>query len=135
MKTKKYMYYLLLSLLLTGCLEWFADKAYFIRIINNSSRTIYVCADYILPDTLLPVNKPYLAEIKPKSKGNLHGFQFNDDAFKRLQNERLTIFILDKNDVDTFSWDYLRENNIVLKRYEGNGKELPHDNGLNIYYP
>jgi len=133
LKTWIYLFILVIvCVLLTGCP---VDQGYSIRIINNSSRTIYACAEYILPDTLLPVNKPYLAEIKPNKEGELHGFHFNDNAFKRLQKERLTIFILDKEQVNTYSWEYLRENNIVLKRYEGNAKEFPHDNGLSIHYP
>ena len=44
--------------------------------------------------------------------------------FKRLRNERITLFVLDKSVVDTYEWEYIRENNMILKRYEFNWQEL-----------
>jgi hypothetical protein len=132
MKKINYIFFLLAIILLTGCP---VDRDYFIRIQNNSSTAIYACAWYVLPDTLLPINKPHLVEIKSNKTGNIHGYQINDDTFSRLQHERLTIFILSKDVVDTNSWEYLRNNNLIIKRYEGNAEELPRDNGLSIHYP
>ena len=131
-KIRNITFLVVIIFLTTGCPM---DIEYSIRIHNGSNQTIYVCAWYVLPDTLPPVNKPSLIEIKSGKVGNLHGSHFNDNSFGRLEHERLTIFILDKTYADTYSWDYLRENYIVLKRYEGNAKEFPRDNGLNIYYP
>ena len=132
MRTTRYILFSLLCVLLTGCPM---DIWYAFNIVNNSNQTIDVCAAYVFPDTLLPVNKPDLIEIKPIKIGNLHGYHFNDDTFERFKKERLTIFILDKKDVDTYSWEYLREHDMVLKRYVGSANDFPFNNGLTIHYP
>jgi len=122
-----------LVLILRAC--WM-DIDWSIRIINNSNKTIYVFADFIYPEKSLPVDKPnYFREIKPKSMGNLRAQFFNDWGFKRFQQEKLTLFILDKDVVDTKTWEYIRENDIVLKRYEGRMDDFPRNNGVEVYYP
>ena len=121
-----------LALLMTACPM---DRQYSIRLKNNSNLTIYACAAYILLDTLLPISKLQLVLIDLNKIGNIHGYQVNDDTFKRLEKgERLTLFVLSKDSVDVHSWEYLRENNIILKRYEFNMEEL-NNMGGSINYP
>jgi len=130
-KTYK-IFYLLLSLLLTGCPM---DRAYFIRIKNHTNYTIYAYAEYIFPDTLLSANKPFLLEIQSNKIGNIHGYHVNDDTFSMLEGGRiLTFFILNKDSVDSYSWEYIREQNVILKRYEFNWEELEMMGG-SINYP
>jgi len=128
---KIYLIFFVLTVLLMGCPM---DIRYYIRIRNKSTQTIYVCADFVLPDTLLPIQKPYLVEIESNKIGNIQGYNIDDPKFEKFSKEKLTIFILDKNAVDTCSWEYLRENNLVLKRYEGKTEDFS-DNGVTINYP
>ena len=121
---------LLLSLvfLLTACP---IDREYSLTVKNTSNQTICVCAWYIFPDTLLPVNKPFCLEVKPNKIGSIHGHYVNDNTFKRLEKgEKLTLFVLSKDSVDVHSWEYLREHNVILKRYEFDKTEK-----LPIIYP
>lgn len=53
-----------------NCDDLFED-AYRIRIHNKSSRPISVYADYILPDTSLPQNKPWLKTIASNNTKNI----------------------------------------------------------------
>ena len=41
-----------------------------------------------------------------------------------LRGEVLTLFILDKDTVDSHSWEYIRKKNVILKRFEFNYQEL-----------
>lgn len=111
--------------------EWLAmDKTYGIFIQNNSIRAIYACADYILPDTILPVEKLPLTLVSPDEQELMYARNFNDEKLKRLKRgDVLTVFILDKNIVDGNSWDSIRINNMVLRRLEYN-KDMKW-----IYYP
>jgi len=127
---KTYLLLFVFALLLSGCL----DKWYCFYIKNNSEQTIYACVDFVFPDTLLPIQKPYLREITPNKTGEIHGYHINDPKFERFDKEKLTIFILDKNVVDTCSWEYIRENNLILKRYEGNRSEFVEYNGGKITF-
>jgi hypothetical protein len=138
MKTniKKIFSAVMLLLLLTSC-EKLVPMRQAIYVRNNSSQTIYYYAEYILPDTMLSVNKPrWLKEIAPGGIREFYDNEVNDKEFKRLDSgERITVFILDKNVVDTYEWEYIRENNMVLRRYEFLIKELYADNGRNVIYP
>jgi hypothetical protein len=123
-------------LLLFGSCEKFADRWYFIRVENNSSYPIYYHAAYILPDTMLSVNKPdWLRRVAPGEMREFYDHEIGDPKFERMYNERLTLFILDESVVDTCDWRYIRENNMILRRYEFLIKELYADNGRNVFYP
>lgn len=86
--------------LMSGSCEKFATHSNFIRIQNNSLQVVDCFASYILPDTLLPNNKPEFIEINPESINYLYGYDFNDDNFDRLKNEKLTIFFISKDTMD-----------------------------------
>jgi len=129
---KKIVLLLSLVLLLTACPF---DREYSITIKNNSDQTIYACAAYIFPDTLLPIEKPYLVKIEPTKIGSIHGYYVNDDTFSRFEKGSiLTFFILNEDSVNIHVWEYLKENNVILKRYEFNAQEL-NIVGMPILYP
>jgi len=93
--------------------EWMAtDKAYLIRVRNNSNQSVYYYTEYILPDTMLSVNKPHwLREVPSGQQREFYDTEVNDKKFKRLKSgERITLFILDKDIVETHKWEYIREN-------------------------
>ena len=131
---KKNILLLLLGMfLLFGSCEKLIPTYYSIRVHNNSDQTIYYYAEYILPDTTLSINKPrWLYKVNPGKADEFYDSDVNDEKFKRMKNERITLFVLDKNVVDTYEWEYIRENNMILRRYEFLIKELY---AGNVFYP
>jgi len=124
-------------LLLTACP---IDKGELIWVKNNSNQTIVVTAGYILPDTLLPEKYRRLVTISVNKSDYIEESYVEGVGFQRMKNgERLTLFVLSKDSVDNYSWEYIRENNVVLKRYEFNWAELEMmgDGGKNrtVTYP
>jgi hypothetical protein len=132
---KNILLFLFGMLLLLGSCEKLMPGRQAIYVRNNSSRTIYYYAEYILPDTMLSVNKPrWLKEVAPGGIREFYDSEVNDKEFKRLDSgERITVFILDKTTVNTYKWEYIRENNMILKRYEFNEEERKAMGGKVIY--
>jgi len=110
-------------ILLTACPM---DTAELLWIKNNSNQTIVVTAGYVLPDTLLTERHNFLITIDINQSKMIKATEYLDDRYldRMKKGERLTLFVLSKDSVDTYSWEYLRENNIILKRYEFNWDEL-----------
>src|SRR4030042_6901982 len=105
--------------LICGTCEYFADHEYRIRVRNKSSQSITAYAEYILPDTMLSIQKPEtLKTIQPGEFKDIHGYEVGDDSFERLKNERITIFILSMDVVSNYPWDTIRDKYMILKRYE-----------------
>jgi hypothetical protein len=120
-------------LLLSSC-EYFAEHRYSLRILNASNETLYCCAVYVLPDTLLPENRPDEFKIlNPLYESELRDYEVRNRKFKRLQNERLSLFILSKDSVDLLSWSYIRKSNLILKRYEFDMREYSEMGGIIVY--
>jgi hypothetical protein len=119
------------SLLLTACP---VDMEKIIWVRNYSSQTIVVTAEYILPDTMLSFNPGNMKTINANQKDMIDGSAVGDRYLKRMERgERLTVFILSKDSVDICSWEYIRRNNVILKRYEFNAEELKQMGGSVIY--
>jgi hypothetical protein len=117
-----------LVLLLTACPM---DRFACFHVKNNSNQAIIVTADYILPDTLLPKNPRFLMTINIGQRRTIEGSEVGDKYLQRLnKGEKLTLFVFNKDSVDNHSWEYLRENNVILKRYEFDKTEK-----LPITYP
>jgi hypothetical protein len=111
------------------------DRWWCININNNSDENISVCGMYI-NDTCLPENKPaYIIEIKPNRIGNLQGYMVGDSKLERLDKESITIFVFDTDSINCLTWDYIKVNNVVLKKFQGTINDFPQDNGPNFYYP
>jgi hypothetical protein len=107
-------------------------------IKNKSNQIIVITAGYILPDTLLPENPKFLKTIPIGQSHIIYGSNVGDKYLQRMENgERITLFVLSKDSVDNHSWEYLRENNVILKRYEFNMEELKNmgGGGYLVNYP
>jgi len=93
-----------------------------------------VYAIYILPDTALSVQKPdNLKTIPAGELKDIYDFEVGDNKFKRLKNERITIFVLSTDVVNSLPWDTIRDKYIVLKRYEITENDLVVDGA--VFYP
>jgi len=129
---KKISLLLCLLVLLTACPM---DRGACIHVKNNSNQTIVVTAEYILPDTLWPKQPLFLTTINSNQSRIIYDSDVNDGYLQRMEKgERLTLFVLSKDSVNSHSWEYLRENNVILKRYEFNADELD-KMGQPITYP
>jgi hypothetical protein len=139
----KKMFLIIISLFLlnTGCndlIEKIVPLKYIIHVYNNSNIDIYYYPTYILPDTLLPANKPqYLREVPSGGVKEFYDFMVDDPKFTRLDaGEQISIFILSKAIVDTHDWTEICKKNMILTRYEFNTEELKNIGyGYRIYYP
>ena len=119
---KKIFLLLSLSLLLESCPM---DYEHGFAVKNNSNKIIVVTGGYILPDTLLPINHNKLITINKDERRSIFGSSVGDPDIQLLRRgEVLTLFILDKDTVDSHSWEYIRKKNVILRRFEFNYQEL-----------
>ena len=123
---KKISLLLCLILLLTAC-----DYESTIWVKNSSSQKIVVTAGYI-PDTLLPEKPMNLDSININQSRFFYGSDVNDRYLSRLEKgEKLTLFVLSSDSVNRYSWKYLRENNVIFKRYELTAQDITKDGKIN----
>lgn len=126
---------LLIILSLTLCsysCEKLVDHTNFIRIHNNTNDTIQIYAGYNYPDTTLNLEKPKLVMIYPNTQNG--GLESKTDWKDKVINDTLNIFILSKDTVDRYSWDKIRNDYNVLKRYDLSLDDLKNMNWT-ITYP
>ena len=67
------------------------------------------------------IHKPLLQMVTPKSYTKLASKKEWKDV---LPKDTILIYILNKDTVDTYSWDVIRNNNKILKRYNLSIKDL-----------
>ncbi|SFD74689.1 hypothetical protein SAMN05444380_101214 [Thermophagus xiamenensis] len=111
--------------------EKLADHTYILRVQNNTKDTIQVYAGYNYPDTALNVEKPILKIGYPDYETRLES---KTDWKDKLQGDTLSIFILSKDTVDTYSWEDIRSEYNILKRYDMSISDLESQNWT-ITYP
>jgi len=126
------IYNFILSLILfcnAGC-DKLVDYSLFIKIQNNSSDTIRCFASYNYPDTSLPFNKPSLQMIRPQGYTKIEDTKLENVSTK----DTILVFILREDTVDKYSWDVIRSQYKILKRYNVTISDLQKQNGT-VTYP
>jgi hypothetical protein len=116
----RHLYIISLSILFicAGCKN-FPESVYSLRVRNKSSQTISVFAGYILPDTVLPSQKPEMKTILPGEFKDIYDDEVGDDEFERFfNNEKLTLFVLSSDTITKYLWATIAEEYMILKRYE-----------------
>ncbi len=106
-----------------------------LKIKNNSNKSIFYSNSYNFPDTSFDYNPYYSPEFFKIISGGIVSDRIRgnwDDKFKSL--DTLIIFIYDEETLRTYPWDTVRENYLILKRYELSYKEL-NDLNWTINYP
>jgi len=98
------------------------DEWRFIKMKNNSTETIRICGEYVLPDTILPVVQLKTVKMLPGELSEITGYILNY-PFKSWNTEKITLFVIDDHIFQTTLWDTIRKNNMVLKRYEINKQD------------
>lgn len=113
-----------------------------IKFYNNSNYSVdvYVAlgAKYggtAYPDTILPLSDLHLYRyVKPNSFSyvisSLHTYE---ELYSDLPKDTLSIFVLHSDTVKKYEWSKIRKDNMYLKRYDLNIKDVKehHD----FYYP
>ena len=111
-----------------------------LKILNNSNDTLFYYIEYrAIGDTLLPDFSIFPDE-QAKELNTIEPLSTKEDndafvkAFDRLENKVLMLFIFDKEVVDNVPWDTIREEYMVLKRYDLSLQDLE-GNNWTVAYP
>ena len=110
--------------------ERLVDHGIFFKVQNNSSDTIRCFASYSYPDTTLPVNKPSLQMVKPQGYTKIGDKELEDVSTK----DTILVFIFSEEIVDKYSWDVIKSQYKILKRYNLTTADLKTQNGT-VTYP
>lgn len=104
-----------------------------ITFINKTESTLYVTSAYEYPDTMAfrtgpnPILDPNFTKVLPKETNTqvLWSRDCIELAFKDLiPSDTLMIYVFDGQILDTTPWDIVKENHLVLKRYDLSLKDL-----------
>lgn len=123
---------IILSMMLCGaCCERLVDHVYSIKIQNDSNDTLLFYESYNYPDTSINQNKPILTRVYPQDYSYLDS---KKEWKEVLPKDTIVVFILSKDTVDQYSWDEIRSNYNILKRYDLGIQDLE-NNQWTIKYP
>ena len=93
MKKIRLLLFVIFIIFTTSCEEPLGVK-YAIHVRNNSAKVIHYYAEYILPDIMLPINKPsWLKEVASGGIKEFYDSAVNDKKIERLKSgERITLY-------------------------------------------
>jgi len=117
----------------------FVDKFYDIIVINNSSRDVYVHkadldAEKQYPDTLLPSSNATFLKIPANKRGYFDSKTPWEENIKNLPSDTLSVFFIDGSTFENEEWDTIRDNYLILERYDFSIEDLKKSN-FTITYP
>ena len=96
-------------------------QTYKFRIINDSDKDLYfyeaVMNAPIYPDTLIKETKVQL-KVSPHTTSYQGGLISTEEVFKKYSIDTLSIYFFDADIVDNYSWETIREEYKVLRRYD-----------------
>lgn len=119
-----------LALSCVSCVELF-DFVYFFKVQNNSTDIIQYYASYAYPDTAIAHEKPILNTVHPSECSSWE----SDKDFKDIiPSDTISVYIFSKDTVDKYSWDKIRSDYNILKRYDLSLKDLETQNWT-VSYP
>jgi len=138
--TKKYLFLLVIYCALISChpdrfFGWFSIK-------NNSSKGICYSYSNLYPDTSIPKGNyvpsgspgPPSITIQPGESYSLLKAASLDSYFNSVTSGTMELFIFDSHTVETVSWDSVRTNYLILKRYDLTLDSIKKMNGV-INFP
>lgn len=143
MKTKKIiiLIYGAIILMSTTCRKETETCHHNLLIFNNSNAAAYVSFSLAFPDTSIidpnPALSPEFFKVTADEKKNLM-FSNRDcieDVFKyRVQSDTISIFIYDAFLLESTSWDKVKQDYLIFKRYDLSLQDLKNRN-FTITYP
>lgn len=101
----------------------FVETFYTITIINSSSQSIYFLSydkfsEIQYPDTTLPAQKPNVIILGPDGKFFIDKREPWSEEINDLAADTLSIFFFEKTSFEDSSWTKIRDNYMVLRRYD-----------------
>ncbi len=124
------LFVLTIILCSTSCEKLF-DHGYYLKVQNNTNDTVWCYSSYNYPDTSLAESKPLLQMIRPESHTKLESKEKWEDV---LPKDTIIVFILSKDTIDAYSWEKIRSEYNILKRYDFSISDLENQNWT-ITYP
>jgi len=115
------------------------EKFYAIKIDNKSNNKIYYYScnknyDICYPDTLLPVEKLKCVPIEINGRGYLYIRHSWKEVIANLPHDTLSIYFFDDGVYKDSSWAVIRENYLILDRYDLSIHDLEAKNFI-LQYP
>jgi hypothetical protein len=109
-----------------------------ISVYNNSGRPICECMSYFYPDTLLPYERRFsLIPIYKSMVIDLCDSACDENtafSWLSLPADTLSFFIFDYEIIERYDWQTIRDNYMILVRYDFSHADLKKLK-WNIYYP
>jgi hypothetical protein len=100
-------------------------------IKNNSMDSVTVFVKYPVNDTLLPEKNPYLRLINPNSK---YRHSLGITTKKNPIKGKIILYFFRSDEISKNGWDYIRNKNLYIKKFETSSIEISKNNGL-VSYP
>jgi hypothetical protein len=122
------------SLISCGDKNPFLERVYSIKMANNTPRNVTGFYQTNYPDTTIPINLPRLLGIKPFDYTVIDSKQKWEEVIAEIPGRKLSIFVLSSDTVNTYSWDVIRTQYKILKRYDLSLQDLQNSNWT-ITYP
>jgi hypothetical protein len=117
-------------LLLNTCK--FPDEQTFFTITNNTNHSISYYVGTLYPDTFIVQNKPTLRTIQPVSSFKDSDWGTWEERFSKI--EKLSVFIFHTDTLNKYTWEEVRDNYMILKRYDLSLDDLKQCN-FTVTYP
>lgn len=123
---------IILSIILcSASCEKLVDHVYSIKIQNNTADTIQFYASYTYPDTSIVNEKPRLIMAYPSKYSYWDSKEKWEDV---VPSDTIAIYILSKDTVNKYSWDKIRMDYSILKRYDLSIRDIERQ-GWTVTYP
>jgi hypothetical protein len=122
--------WLVLAISVMGCVD-LVDHVYRIEIHNYTNDTIQFYGSYNYPDTSIDATKPRLIMATPNYFGYLDSkYEWKDV----LPKDTILIYILNKDTVDGYSWETIKKEYKILKKYTLSLEDLENNDFKVSYY-
>ncbi len=130
---KSYLFTILLAIVFISC-EQYTDS---ITFVNKSDIDVFVFGTLVSQeDSILRYNRPAGGIVKAHSS-NMDALIIHNNRWKNIFNRyggTLSFFVLDAEVVEKYSWDSIRDNYVILKRYDYTEADMI-ANDWTIVYP
>lgn len=117
------------------------DKKYSIIVMNNASHSIscyFALGGYygtVYPDTSLPASNQYIInDIKAGSRYYYDSGIEWEEIYSRLPKDTMSVFFFHSDTLKAYSWEKIRNDYNILKRYDLSLDDLNRMNWI-ITYP
>jgi hypothetical protein len=120
-------------ILCSASCEKLVDHVYSIKIQNNTNDTLLFYESYNYPDTSIAQNKPILTRVYPKDYSHLDSKKDWDEVLVSPK-DTISIFILSKDTIDKYSWNKIRNEYNIFKRYDLSIRDLEKQSWI-VTYP